>query len=114
MLGTYVDFHRAICSPTWESNQRLLGHPCLEQLQCMFGLVKGDHVSRSVDADISQRAALPPQTTRPDLLVVLLLVSEIWETFPLQRPEDAFISDEVADLPRISTDSSVDGGTEPA
>lgn len=80
------------------SDKRLLVQPSLEQMQGMLGFVVWNHVSGSVDADVSQRAALPPETTRPHLLVVLLLISEIWQTFPFQGAKDTFVADKVADL----------------
>lgn len=64
----------------------------------MLGFVEWHHVSSGIDADVSQRTALPPETTSPDLLVVLLLVSEIGETLPLKGSKDAFVANEVANL----------------
>lgn len=67
-------------------------------MHSMLGLVERHHMSRAIDTDISQRSTLPPQTTGPNLLVILLLISEVGQALPLKRSKDSFVSNKVADL----------------
>lgn len=81
-------------------NQGLLIQPSLEELHSMLRFVERYHMPRTIDTNVSQRSTLPPETTSPNLLVVLLLVSEIGQALPRKRPEDSFIANEIANLPK--------------